>query len=521
VFSRKLPHLSPLLLLLSVSSCLEYHPKAVEKPDVQEWKTKAEVPQSNQYLSDKWWEAFQDPKLNQLMATAIKENPSIKLAVARLREANAFYTVTNADRYPQLDFHAYGDRRKLAEDIVLQSTIPIAGAGGGAGATTTSSTTTTTITPPTVPPTPQTTRTTTTSTAAAAQAAPTIKLHRNDIFVAPELRYEFDFWGKYAMSSKAAIEDIKSSEEALNTALLLLTTQVAETYCELRTFDTQITLVEALTKSWQDELTLRKSKKMAGITSEIDPETAALNLHITEVQLAELKKTRAIAENLLATLVGDPAPNFEFKPIDGQIAVPEIPVGLPSELLAKRPDVRDIEHQIEAARLNVGVQKTAYLPSISISGYYGYEGTKFRNIFKWRNHVWDTSANILTTIFDGWRIAGNIETAKAQYQEQIATYISTVLGAFQEVENALQSVQTADKTFVFRTLELENAECISELYAAQFQAGIIDYMTVLQAERTSLNAALDETNARLDRLSATVQLVKSIGGSWQQAREMS
>ena len=122
---------------------------------------------------------------------------------------------------------------------------------------------------------------------------------------------------------------------------------------------------------------------------------------------------------------------------------------------------------------------------------------------------------MLGTIFDGWRIAGNVETAKAQYQELVANYISTVLGAFQEVENALESLQTADKTFVFRTLELENAEIIEDLYTSQFEAGIIDYMTVLQAKRTSLNAAIDETNARLDRLRSTVQLIKSIGGGWQ------
>jgi len=500
-----------------VTSCIQYRPPPVQKPEVTEWKSEAsetgeKLPEKYNRYTAKWWEIFDDPVLNDLQEAALKNSPTIQLQIATLQESRAIWRYVRADQFPQLNLQGNANRTHLAKDA------PIGGANTGSSSPSSSS-----LAPFSLSKSPATTTPTNSSAAAPATAATTATpglgttvSPRNISFfqVTPELSYEIDFWGKYWGNSQATLMQAKASEEDVRTAYLQLTTSVAQNYFELKAYDETINIYQKTIVYYQHALDLTAARFTGGIVSAQDPLQAEVTLRTTQAQLEEIIRERAYSENSLATLVGIPASLFEFTSQGFTPKFPVIPAGLPMEILKNRPDVRSAEDQVEAARLFVGVAKTAFYPQISLFGIAGYESNKLHNLFKWKNHVLSITGQLLQTVYDGGRNSAELKRTKAVYRETVSTFINTILNAFEEAENAIFTVTSADREVERREAELAAAEDLLEITTLNYLNGLTTYLDVINAEQSLLQAERDYISSIQERAIATVSLVKALGGVW-------
>lgn len=525
-------------VFFGATSCLDYHPPKKEAPMVKSWKTEqvekkeaAKLPEARDVIV-KWWLIFDDEELNRLQEEALAQNPNLMLAEARLKEAQAFFTIENSNRFPDLTLTGIADRRHLSKNGAtavpsLQSTNPNATAAPsppfnnapiarGIAPSMPIAAPLPLLTPAAPPPgAPPPARA---PSSPKLPKVPTVpKPRRNVSFfqVAPQLSYEVDFWGRYSKAAASAKAEVKGAEEAVRTAYLMLTTQIAQVYYQIQALDAQIRVEKKTIFSYQHQVEITDAKFKAGISPALDFLQADVELTSLQAQYEETKKNRAIAENLLATLLGTPASLFTLPEQNFDPKFPYIPTGLPSEILKQRPDIREAEDNVESARLTVGVAKTAFFPSITLNGVAGYQSNKVSSLFKWKNHILSGTASLLQPIFDGGFNIGQLRLAKAQYEETVAMFLNTVITAYQEVEDSLSTYEISKKQNVFRTAEYKSAAKLLNLTNLQYQNGIIDYLNVIFAERTALTAELDSISTTNNRIFALINLIKSLGGTWE------
>ncbi|MDB6081661.1 MAG: outer membrane protein [Chlamydiia bacterium] len=515
------PYILTYSLLFATTSCLEYNPHKQEVPLVKSWKTKqnttepaAKLPEEHKIIT-KWWLIFEDPELNRLQEMALKQSPTLQLAAARLQEAQAFFTVQKSATYPDLNLAGVANRQHFPKTTAQSSrnsnsvTAPPSVTSPNA-ASSSSSVIPSTTTPAT---------TAAVSPASASNPLSTItasppKQNQSFLQVAPVFSYEVDFWGRYSKATAAAYADVKAAEEALRTAYLLLTTQIAETYFDLQSQDAKIKVLTRTITSYEKEVSITSTKYTSGLSSALDFVQAEVELSTVQADLEATKNTRMLAENLLATLVGMPASSFTLPEQDFNPKFPHVPEGLPSEILVRRPDVKEAENHVEAARLTVGVAKTAFFPSITLTGAAGYQSNQLSSLFKWKNHVLSGTTSLLQPIFDGGYNLGNLRQAKAQYKQNVAIFLNTVINAYREVEDALYTYEAAKKQYMFREIEVRSAKKLLNLTSLQYENGLIDYLNVIFAERTALTAETDSIKTTREKVFAIVDLIKSLGGTW-------
>ncbi len=416
-----------------------------------------------------WWRIFGDADLDRLIATATESNQDLAIAAARLKQARAFTGVAEADQYPQLSVGLDPTRTQLS---------------------------------------------------AASQGLP------DGTKVAPQtvLRarafasYELDLFGRVADNVKAARAEGDAAEDLYRSVLLALQADVAQAYFALRTLDSERGLLNATITLREDALKLLKRRFDEGETTDLDPARAEAELGTARADLAGIERRRANQEHALAVLTGAPPAAFTLaaRPLDAVLIT--VPAGLPSDLLERRPDIAQAERLMAAANARIGVAKAAFYPRITLSGLFGFESSDLSNLFKWSSSAWALGpligSTIAAPIFDGGRNKANLAAARAQHEEAVASYRQSVLTAMREVEDSLADVRWLSQQAGALDGALGGARRAAKISRSRYEAGAVDYLTVIDADRTVLQSQRDANQVAGLRASATVALVRRLGGGW-------
>lgn len=453
-----------LLVVFAFCGCMmgrDYQRPAVKAPET--WRVPEK--EARQAANTAWWEQFNDPVLNNLIQTALKENKDILIAAQRIEEHLGRYGVARADLFPQVS------------------------AGGSAGQQR--------ITQEGHQPIPST-------------LSPTYDNYQATINV----NWEIDLWGKIRRASEAARADLLSTQEARRAIILTLTTSVANAYVGLLNLDHQLAIAQQTLKTRKESLDLFELRYAGGVISELELSQVRSEYEQARAMIPQLEKTVAQQENALNLLMGrNPGPVPRGKKMDG-LTLPAIPAGLPSELLERRPDIRQAEQDLIAANARIGVAKAAYFPSISLTGFLGYASADLSRLFMGSAGIWNYAGNISQPIFMGGRIKGQVKMAEAIQQQALLRYQQTIQTAFREVEDALVEQRKSAEKLAAEAKQIESLRNYRSLAWLRFENGYSSYLEVLDADRSLFSAELAHTQTRGSQFQAMVNIYKAMGGGW-------
>jgi multidrug efflux system outer membrane protein len=414
-----------------------------------------------------WWEIFSDEKLNELEARAIDSNQNLKAAFARVSQARATARVARADLFPTLSLDPSYTRTRYSPNQV-----------------------------PSFGP-----------------------LTANAFSVPLDLSYEIDIWGKVRRGFESARADAQASLADFYNVLLTLQSDVAQNYFALRALDAESSTVTATVALRREQVQLVRSRFQGGIGNDLDVARAETELATTEADAASLAQQRAQLENALAILVGSNPSNFRLPALtnsDWNPSPPAIPAGLPSHLLERRPDVAQAERQLAAANARIGVAKGAFFPVVSLTASGGYLSGDIETLFNWDSRVWSIGPSISLPLFAGGRIKANYKRSQAAFEESVARYRQQVLVAFGDVENSLAGIRYLAEQSAAQQRAVSNARRAADLATERYRSGIVSYLDVVDASREALSAERGNAQLAGQRLNMAVQLIKSLGGGWQQ-----
>ncbi len=429
------------------------------------------VPQDTIGRGD-WWTVFEDPMLNGLQVEAIKQNPDLKAVAARVLQAQALAGISTSYLYPEINAGGLAQRYANNSNFVTL-----------------------------VPPSPITA-----NEARITSAFKAVPLYAT---------YEIDFWGRLRRQSESARAEMGASIAAYQTALLTLNGEVAQTYFEVRTTDELIRIITESITLHRNTLNLFKARRVDGLSSDIvlsDVETA---LRTTEAQAQTLEAQRIKLANKLAVLVGTNPEQFAIGKQPYGRSIPSIPVGLPSDLLQRRPDVARAERELEAYNAQIGVAVAAYFPTIALTSSVGFESYSLSTLVNPLNNIWGVGLSLFQQIFNAGRIGLNVERTRAAYQERVALYQALLLKVFQEVETALAGLRLMNQQARYQQQAVASANRTVLLTSQRFQQGLNSMVDVLIAQRAALASQAVAIQITNDQLMTTVALIKALGGGWQ------
>ena len=434
-------------------------PPQYSVPGVPQGQAEAQVPST-------WWELYHDPVLNDLVTQALKNNTDLKLAAARIEEANAFMREVGAALFPEVDLDASATRSRITERGAFSDV-------GG------------------------------------------LSPIRNDFIVQLGTSFEIDFWGKLRRAKESARAQTLSTYYARDTVRLSLSSVVVGDYLLLRSLEAQIAVSRDSLHSRQESLALTKRRLEGGIASALDVQQAEVAYSNLVAQIADLVRQRANVEHQLAVLTGElglkvPEGNIKDLPVP-----PVPPVGLPSRLLEARPDVREAEQNLIANNANIGVAKAALFPTISLTGIYGHESLELSDLATYPARIWTLGLGLTLPIFDAGRLSSRVDQATAQQKQALASYEGSVQTAFREVNDALVDVrQNSEREAALKNSQ-EAAAKAMQIAENRYKAGYSGFLDVLDSQRVYNEAALAFIQSRQARLVATVDLFKALGGGWK------
>ena len=411
----------------------------------------------------KWRDIFQDEQLRALIRTALQQNYDVRIAASRVLEANAQLGITRADQFPTLS------------------------AGAGIGDVRT------------------------------AQAKFLPKFETSIGQVNLSAAWELDFWGKFRRATEAARANLLASKWARQEVVSTLVANVADAYFQLRALDLQLEISKHTLDSRQESLHLTRILANGGATSLLDVRQAEQLVFTAGAEIPALEQQVEQQENFLSILLGqNPGDIPRGQTLTEQRQPPQVPPGLPSSLLERRPDIRQAEEQLVAANAEIGVARAAYFPDISLSGSGGFQSSALTNLFSGPAGAWSFGASLAQPIFTGGRLRSGVRLAEAQQQTATLFYQQSIQEAFRSVSDALVAYR---KTREFRTqqeLLFESAKDAARLSQMRYTGGATGYLEVLTNETNAFSAELGLVHARLNELLALVQLYEALGGGWQQ-----
>jgi len=420
-------------------------------------------------LASEWWRDFGDPELDRLVAEALKENQGLKAALARVEQARALT----------------GQARSAF--------LPMVGAVGLATREQTSETTTNQF--------PHSLTTT----------------YRLPL----TLSWELDLFGRVRRLSESARANFLATQDLAEATRLSVAAETASAYFALAATNQEERIVTETLALQKEMLTLVEARRDAGRASDLALEQARLAVASSEVDLAGVSNRRSTLKNGLAVLLGQAAPSFD---IDGQPqlkgALPQVPVGLPSELLRRRPDLAAAESGLKAANAQIGVAKSAFFPAISLTGSAGYASAEIDSLFKIDSRAWSIGPSIYLPLFQGGRNRANHQRSKAAYEETVAGYRQAVLNAFREVQDSLTASQRLAEQSDAITRAVANARRARELAEERYRAGGTSYLEVIDAQRTALAVERSAAAIASQRWITRVTLIRALGGGWEQPTSM-
>jgi NodT family efflux transporter outer membrane factor (OMF) lipoprotein len=426
---------------------------------------KAATP-SDGVLRGNWWELFGDPQLNSLEEQVTSANENLKVAEARLREARAMIRFNRASLFPTISTSPSVSNERLSAN---QPYFPSALANNGSG----------------------------------------------DFNLPFDLSYEVDLWGRVRRTVNASREETQATAADLQTASLSLHAELALDYFELRSADAQKQLLDDTVKAYADAVTLTQNRFEGGAAPKSDVAQARTQLEAAQVQDTDVTVARAQFEHAIATLIGQPPAKFTLPPApQTHLQIPAIPVGVPSVLLERRPDIAAGERRVAEANEQIGIARAALFPTLVIGAAAGFQGNTVTNWLNWPSRMWAVGPQLSETLFDAGRRRATSEAAQANYDGTAATYRQTALSAFQEVEDNLAALRILENEAEQQHRATASAEESLQLFTNRYQGGVDNYLQVITAQTIALVNERNDIDIQRRRMDASVLLVKAVGGGW-------
>lgn len=460
------------LLLLVCAPAFGRAPK-YQKPEVattQTWQAPAPWTQAvplDSLPKGAWWEFFGDTELNGYEQRAMASNQTLQAAIARLSEARATARVTAAGLYPELDGGARAIRERLSGNRPVNGAV----------------------------------------------AAPT-PVTQNEFSIPFTLNYEVDLFGRVRHSVEAANADLQASAADLENVRLLVSSELAADYFQLRELDSEIAVVQKAISYQQQGLTLVQNRHSGGAASGLDVAQQQVVLDTSQTQLAVLQQQRAQFQHALAMLQGIPPAQFVAPARGLQAQPPALPLLVPSELLQRRPDIATAERQTAAANARIGVARAALYPNISLGGSGGLDSQAISHLLNAPSLFWSLGLSAIEPLIAGGRNRAQLEYARGVYQETVANYRETALTAFQQVEDALSGLTTLAAAYESQQRAVVDSERSLQLANARYTGGLVTYLDVITAEEQTLSNERQEAQLLGQRMTTSVLLVKALGGGW-------
>ncbi len=408
-----------------------------------------------------WWQLFEDVQLQALIRTALEENKDLGIALSRIAESRYAVTSVRANQFPFFGIGGFFGREKQSRE-----TFP------GTDA--------------------------------------------DDRFrVTGDLSYQVDLWGQYSRATEAARARLLASESAYRTVTISLVSEVAGTYLLLRDLDNRLEVAEQTLKTRLDSLGIIQARFDKGTVPELDIYQAQIEVAVAETAIAAFQRQIVQTENALRILLGsNPGPVARGESLASQTFPPTVPTGLPSELLQRRPDVVQAEAELMAATATVGVAEALRYPSIALTGSYGVESTDLSDLNSDLADTWGYGANLFAPIFNSGQLKAQAEAARERAEQAMLFYESTLQQSFREVEDALVAVRTYSAENQAQTRRASAAQGAARLSRARYDGGVVDYLEVLDSERTLFNAQLEQSQTLQRYFNAIVRLYVALGGGW-------
>ncbi len=414
-------------------------------------------------LSAKWWELFGDPQLDTLEEKAAAGNQDLKIAEARFRQARAMIRINRAAEFPTI---STSPGMATLRDSANTPYFP-----GPANAT--------------------------------------------GQFILPfDFSYEIDLWGRVRRTVNASREEAQASAADLATATLSIQAELAFDYFELRSADAQKQLMDDTVEAYGSALRLTTNRYEGGASPKSDVAQAQTQLATARAGDTDIEVFRTQYEHAIATLLGEPPASFSLPPAPLDRVPPVIPVGVPSQLLERRPDIAAAERRVAEANEQIGIAKAAFYPTVTLGGGGGLEGTSILNWLVWPSRFWAVGSQLSETLFDAGRRHATSDAALAGYDAEVASYREITLTAFQQVEDNLAALRVLEHEAVQQREAVASAEESLELFTNRYQGGVDNYLQVITAQTTALENERNEIDIQRRRMDASVLLIKALGGGW-------
>ena len=460
--------LAPLLVACSLAPPL----KTPQVPTAQAYKEVGawtEARPADQLPRDNWWTLYGTPELDQLEQQLIAGNPSLAAALANYAAAKALSDQARAGLFPSLTANASVSRER--DSVHAPLTGPI---------------------------TPR---------------------FYDDNILGGSVSYELDLWGQIRNQVIAGKANAAASAADLENARLSLIAQLVDDYVQLRSLDRESAILDDTVKAYARARTLTDQRHGAGISAGLDVAQADTQLDAARSQAAQILAERALMEHAIAALIGVSASTFSITPAIVDVKLPQIPGGLPATLLQRRPDIAAAQRRMIAANANIGVARAAYFPSLTLGARGGYESNAFANLLSAPSTYWAIGPNVLMSVFDGGLRRAQVAQARAQFDASAANYRGTVITAFQQVEDSLATLNHDDDAAREEKAAVEAAQRTLKLSMALYVQGAADYLTVVTSQTALLTAQLQALNLDTLQLSSSVDLIRALGGGWEDSGE--
>ncbi len=415
-------------------------------------------------LGGDWWEVFQDPQLNNLEQQINVSNQNLKVAVAQYQQSRAALRSVRADYFPTVTASPSAAREKYSNNRTPASALD--------------------------------------------------GLTFNDFVLPVNFSYQANVWGRVSRNVESYREQAQATAADLAVVNLSMHATLAVDYFAARTLDAEEKLLQDTVAQYQQAYQLNEDRYQGGLASEVEVQQARTILQTTRAQLVDVGVARAQYEHAVAVLLGKAPEGFTLAPLPLTTPPPTIPVGVPSELLERRPDIAAAERRVAAANGQIGLAETAYYPLVNIVGRGGFESGAITTLLQGPGAMWSVGASLVQTLFDGGRRHAVVEEAKASHDSAVAFYRQTVLTSFQQVEDNLAALRILEQEAEVQTSAVEAAQRSLDLSNSRYEGGVTSYLEVITAQNTALSDELTAVNILGRREASAVLLIEAIGGGW-------
>jgi multidrug efflux system outer membrane protein len=453
----------PLMLVVVLAGC-SLAPTYVRPPTDNPDAWRVDYKDAADTANTRWWELFDDPVLNQLIDTALKENKDVRIAAARVEEFAARVDIFRAGYFPQIGYDGEATRNRVSREVY--------GSGG------------------------------------------VNERKYNNYSAGASLGWELDLWGRIRNSTEAARAELLAQEENRRAVILSLVSAVASTYVNLRQYDRQLEVSRETLASRAESLRLFELKRKGGVVSDLEVAMVRTEYEQAAAAIPPIERQIALTENALSILLGsNPRAIPRGKSIDA-LVLPPVPEGVPSSLLTRRPDISASEQALIAANARIGVARAQYFPTISLTGLFGYASESLSDLLGNSANVWTLGGSAVGPIFSGGRISAELRASEAVQRQTLVGYLQTVQGAFRDVDDALVSVQKSREQLIVEGRRVAALSDYARLARLRYDEGYTSYIDVLDAQNKLFDAQLQYVNIQSVVYTSLVNTYKAMGGGW-------